>query len=99
MKTNGPDADVAYQCNTTCKLFGLVEVCTLPSAILVTLAEGFGEGIAFGSVCLLLGQMFFFFDKYVDRLSLFVCVLVCLFVCPHASSPNRSTDYSEIFRD
>ena len=32
----GPDADLAYQCDTKRKLFSLVEVHALPSVILVT---------------------------------------------------------------
>ena len=31
---SGPDADPAYQWDTKCKLFSLVEVCALPGAIL-----------------------------------------------------------------
>ena len=31
----GPDQDPAYQWDTKCKLFSLVEVCALPSVVLV----------------------------------------------------------------
>ena len=60
-----------------------------------TLTEG--EGIAFGSVCYL-AKKIFFFDKYVDRLCVCLFVYLFVFVCPLASSLNRSTDRSEIFR-
>ena len=57
---------------------------------LVTLAEGFEEGIAFGSVCYL-AKIIVFFDKYVDRLCLFVCLFGCLCVCLSVRSPPAQT--------
>ena len=75
-----------FQLAESCSLFNHLS-SALATYELVTLAKGFGEGIAFGSVCYLEKKRIFLTSMLLAS----VCLCVCLCVCLSVRSPPTQT--------